>query len=104
MATLLNRVDRSGSSGYLSAAVLERAASNGRKDMNRFNRLNNLRSLYRSTFDEWASQVVRLDEISASAQEGRGLRAAQQRTAQAETGYRDVRNRLVEEMAAGAHS
>ena len=104
VATLLDRMDRSGSSGCLSAAVVESAAPNGCKDMNKFNRLEDLRSLYRSTFEEWASQVVQLDEIRASAQEGQGLREAQQRTAQAETGYRDVRNRLVEEMAAGAHS
>jgi len=72
--------------------------------MNRFNRLEDLRSLYRSTFEEWASQVGQLDEIRHSAQEGHGLREAQQRTAQAEAGYRDVRNRLVEAIAAGTHS
>jgi len=72
--------------------------------MNKFNRLEDLRSLYRSKFEEWASQVGQLDEIRDSAQEGHGFGEARQRTAQAEAGYRDVRNRLLEEMAAGAQS
>ena len=69
--------------------------------MNKFNRLEDLRSLYRSTFEEWASQVGQLDEIRGSAQEGQGLREALQRTARAEAGYRCARSRLAEEMVAG---
>jgi len=104
LAAFLNRMVPPGSSGYISGAMIKSAGPKGCKDMNKLNRLETLRCLYRSTFEEWASQIGQLDEIRDSAQEGHGLREAQQRTAQAEAGYRGVRNRLVEEMAAGAHS
>jgi hypothetical protein len=68
-------------------------------NMDKFNRLEDLRSLYRSTFREWASQVAQLDEIRDSVQAGDGFREAEERTAHAEAGYRHARNRLVDEMA-----
>lgn len=72
--------------------------------MNKLSHLEDLRSLYRSTFEAWASQVSQLDKIRASAPQGQGLSDALQRTAQADMEHRDVRNRLVEEMAAGTHN
>lgn len=72
--------------------------------MKKLNRLEDLRSLYRSAFGEWASQTGRLHKIRDSAQESGGLEEAQERTTEAEAAYRDVRNRLVEEMVAGTCS
>jgi hypothetical protein len=66
--------------------------------MNKLQRLEDLRSLYRSTFGEWALQTGHLHKIRDSVQENGGLEEAQERTTVAETAYRDVRNRLVEEM------
>ena len=72
--------------------------------MNKFNRLEDLRFLYRSTFGEWVSQVAQLGEIRDSAHKGNGLQETEERTAQAEAGYRDARNRLVDEMDAAGCS
>ncbi len=57
--------------------------------------LEDLRSLYRSAFDEWASQVRRLGDIRDSVQENATLEQAQDHlTTSAEAHYRDARNRL----------
>ncbi|MEQ1884803.1 MAG: hypothetical protein ABL967_07050 [Bryobacteraceae bacterium] len=72
--------------------------------MNKFRRLEDLRSLYRSTFQEWATQVGLLDKLRASAPGAHGLSDAQRRAEQADAEHRDVRNRLVEAMAGGTHN
>ena len=69
--------------------------------MNKLGQLEYLRSLYRSTFEEWASQVGRLDEIRDLAHEGSALGGTPGSIASAEARYRDVRNRLAIAMAAG---
>lgn len=69
--------------------------------MNKLIRLEQLRSLYRSTFEEWVSQVGRLDQIRDSAHEGHALREIQGSTTTAEGCYREVRNQLAKEMVAG---
>lgn len=99
MSTHPNRIDLSGSGDCIPAAAVENAAPDGCKDTG--SRLEDLRSLYRSTFEEWASQVGHLDAIRDSACEGDGLRETQERTTAAEARYRKVRNRLVQEMTFG---
>ncbi len=69
--------------------------------MNKLGQLEYLRSLYRSTFEEWALQVGRLDEIRDLAHEGGAVGGTQEGIASAEARYRDVRNQLASEMAAG---
>jgi hypothetical protein len=62
-----------------------------------------LQALYRTAFDEWALQVGRLDRIRGSAPEEGVLEEAQRRTVAAEASYRDLRNRLTEEMGGGTY-
>ena len=69
--------------------------------MNKPEQLEDLRALYRAGFQAWASQVGYLDQIQKSVPESGVLQDAQCRTIAAEAGYREVRNRLAEEMAVG---
>jgi hypothetical protein len=68
--------------------------------MNRLKQLEELWSLYRTAFGEWASQVGRLDVIRRTAPESGVLEGERCRVAAAETRYREIRNRLVDEMVA----
>ena len=66
--------------------------------------LEDLRTLYRAAFDEWATQVRHLGSVRDSGPEGSVLAAAKFSATSAETHYREVRNRLSEEMVIGATS
>ena len=69
--------------------------------MNENKPLEDLRALYRAAFEDWTLQAGRLERLRDSAPNDSVLGDAQRRTAQAETGYREVRNRLADEMVAG---
>ena len=92
-----NRSGNSGSSLTVTAPEVLLAT-------NKLTQLEDLRALYRSTFEEWALRVGRVDQMHESAQEVDGLTEARVRATEAEVGYRDVRNRLVEVMVAGTTS
>ena len=90
--------DLPGFGGCLPETIHMNALRSKDKHTNKLNRLDDLRSLYRSTFGEWASQEGRFQGIRDSDQEGCGIEEARVRATEAEAAYRDVRNRLVDEM------
>jgi len=72
--------------------------------MNKPEQLEDLRARYRTAFGEWALRAGHLESIRDSAPEGQVLEDAQCRTIEAETGYREVRDRLADRMVAAGMS